>query len=151
MIRSPFKRPATSPKRDRSEEFASFTPRPRRAVMATCLGQLAPHHVEQKTPDRKQQSIRDSARGEECTVRLDGVCNFNPETTVWSHAPFEAAGKGGALKGLDLLGCYACSCCHDVVDGRAPRPAGMTRERVLLDWFFGMARSIVRLRQKGLV
>lgn len=104
-----------------------------------------------KTPDRKSQPIRDSARGEECTVRIAGVCNHDPATTVWSHAPFAAAGKGGALKGLDVLGCYSCAACHNVVDGRAPRPAGLSREQALLDWFFGMARSIVRLRQKGLV
>jgi hypothetical protein len=104
-----------------------------------------------KTPDRKQQSIRDSARGEECTVRITGVCNGDPATTVWSHAPFGAAGKGAGLKALDAVGSYCCAACHDVVDGRVPRPAGMTREQVLLDWFFGMARSLVRLRQKGLL
>jgi hypothetical protein len=104
-----------------------------------------------KTPDRKSQAIRDSARGEECRIRLVGVCNCNPETTVWCHLPISEAGRGGALKGLDELGCYGCSACHDVVDGRAPRPPGMTRESVLLDFLFGMARSFVRLKQKGLV
>lgn len=104
-----------------------------------------------KTPDRVQQSIRDSARGEECTVRIAGVCNHDPATTVWSHFPLNDAGKGMGMKGLDLVGCYSCAACHDVVDGRAKAPAGMTRELVLLDWFFGMARSLVRLRIKGLV
>ena len=104
-----------------------------------------------KTPDRKSQAIRDSARDEECTVRITGVCNHDPKTTVWSHAPLGAAGKAGALKALDLCGCYSCAACHDVVDGRAPRPAGVSREQVLIDWFFGHMRSLVRLKQKGLV
>lgn len=125
--------------------------RPAAAVMRPVGQAVARVMPAQKTPDRVQQSIRDSARGEECTVRIEGVCNFNPATTVWSHGPFNDAGKGMGIKGLDVIGCYACSACHDVVDGRATRPAGMTREQVLLDWFFGMARSLVRLRQKGIL
>ena len=54
------------------------------------------------------------------------------------------------LKAVDLLGCYSCAACHDVVDGRAPRPEGMPREQVLLDWFYGHLRSLVKLKQKGL-
>lgn len=106
--------------------------------------------VHQKTPNRVQQSIRDSARGEECTVRIPGVCTFDREKTIWSHAPLGAAGKGRGLKSLDLCGAYACTACDAVLDGQAPRPAGMTREQVLVEWFFGHMRSLVILRQKGL-
>lgn len=104
----------------------------------------------QKTMDRKRQDIRDSARGEDCTVRIPGVCTFDPEKTIWSHAPLGAAGKGRGIKALDLCGAYCCTACDAVVDGQAPMPAGMTRAMVLLDWFMGHMRSLVRLQQKGL-
>jgi hypothetical protein len=103
-----------------------------------------------KTPDRVSQAIRESARGEECTVRIPGVCTFDPATTIWSHAPLGAAGKGRGIKALDLCGAYCCTACDAVLDGQAKLPAGLTRASVLIDWFYGHMRSLVRLRQKGL-
>lgn len=58
--------------------------------------------------------IRESARDEFCTVRLPGYCNFDTTTTVLAHLP----GAGWALKAPDYQGAYACSGCHDVLDGR---------------------------------
>lgn len=107
--------------------------------------------VTPKTPNRKQQAIRDSAKGEDCTVRIIGACNFDPTTTVWSHIPSLDGGRGMQMKSLDLAGCYSCSSCHDVVDGRKRLPPGATQESVQLDWHRGHMRSLVRLRQKGLV
>jgi hypothetical protein len=105
----------------------------------------------QKVPGKVQQAIRDSARGEECTVRLSGVCNSDPRTVVWSHYPGHAGDRGMATKSLDLCGCYACSACHDVVDLRMHGPAWMTRDDVMLAWHEGHIRSLVRLAQKGLL
>jgi hypothetical protein len=107
--------------------------------------------VPAKIERKANQKIRDSARGEECTVRLPGVCTHETETVIWSHYPLNDAGKGMGTKSLDLAGCYLCAACHDVVDGRAPRPAGMTHADVLLAWFKGHMRSLVRLAAKGLV
>lgn len=104
-----------------------------------------------KTPDRVNQAIRDSARNEECTVRISGACTFDPATTIWSHAPLGAAGKGGAIKALDLCGAYCCTACDAVIDRQRPLPAGVTRLQAEVDWFNGHMRSLVRLRQKGLV
>lgn len=120
---------------------------PARAVMHT---KERPLVVVSKTPDRVNQKIRDSARGEECTVRIAGVCTFDPEKTVWSHAPLGAAGKGGQIKALDLCGAYCCTACDAAVDQLQGLPAGVTRAKVLEDWFMGHMRSLVRLRQKGL-
>lgn len=111
---------------------------------------VARKHVEPKLADRKSQKIRDSAKGEECLVRIPG-CPADPSMTVWSHAPLGAAGKGGALKSLDLCGAYCCTYCDAVIDGQRPPPAGYTRPMAMLDWFVGHMRSLVRLRQKGLV
>lgn len=64
----------------------------------------------------KSKALRDSARGEDCTLRLD-CCSFDPETTVLAHVP--CGQKGIGMKGPDTIAVYACSACHDVLDGRA--------------------------------
>ena len=62
----------------------------------------------------KSTKITQSAKGEDCTLRIPGVCNFNPETTIFAHIN----GAGMALKAHDIHGCYSCSSCHDVIDNR---------------------------------
>ncbi|HIE1061350.1 TPA: DUF1364 domain-containing protein [Serratia marcescens] len=57
------------------------------------------------------------ARGRECQVRIPGVCNFNPETTVLAH--YRLAGTcGTAIKPDDIQAAWACSACHSEVDRR---------------------------------
>ena len=59
--------------------------------------------------------LRKLAKGRDCKIRLPGVCNFNPETTVLAH--YRLAGISGmGLKSPDLLGAWACSDCHAYVD-----------------------------------
>lgn len=60
--------------------------------------------------------IMASARLRDCTIRIPGVCNFNPETTVFAHLSGVRFGHGIGIK--TRFGAYACSSCHDVVDGR---------------------------------
>jgi hypothetical protein len=95
--------------------------------------------------------ITESARGEECQIRIPGWCNGNRETTVWAHANGSAAGKGIGMKADDLLGAYGCSNCHDIYDRRRPTPQGMTREEVELCFWEGHARSLVMLIKKGVI
>lgn len=57
----------------------------------------------------------DAARGQDCTLRLIGYCNFNPETTVACHI---GKVRGMAIKCGDNMTVFACSGCHDVLDGR---------------------------------
>jgi len=61
-----------------------------------------------------KSKIRASARGEECTVRLH-CCNRNPETTVFAHAPVP---HRAGMRNHNHWGAYACSDCHDRLDGR---------------------------------
>lgn len=72
--------------------------------------------------------VRESARMQDCTFRIPLVCNGNPETTVYCHTNRLADGKGMGLK--SKKGAYGCSSCHDVVDGRAPRPVGLDRDEL---------------------
>jgi hypothetical protein len=62
------------------------------------------------------KKLRASANGQECTVRLPGICNSNPATTVLAHLP--CGQKGMGMKGFDTVAVYSCSACHDVIDGR---------------------------------
>jgi len=64
----------------------------------------------------ESKKLRDAARGQECTVRAPGICNFNPETSVLAHLP--CGNKGTSMKGPDVIAVIACSCCHDLIDGR---------------------------------
>lgn len=123
-----------------------LVPRPAdapRAVMALCAAPTAPVL---KTPDRVDHAIRRSAKDEQCLMRLPRCIGG----AIWSHNRHGRAGKGGAIKALDLNGCYACSSCDAIYDGQAPLPAGYTREGVELAWYHAHAESLVRLRQKGL-
>ena len=60
--------------------------------------------------------LRKSARGQNCTLRLEG-CNHNPETTVLAHIRINRF-CGFGLKPPDYMGVFACSNCHDIIDGR---------------------------------
>ena len=61
--------------------------------------------------------IRKSARGQQCQIRLVGICNHNSETVVLAH--YRMAGTCGmGMKPSDIQAAYACSRCHDASDGR---------------------------------
>ncbi|RZS80636.1 nuclease domain-containing protein [Pigmentiphaga kullae] len=95
--------------------------------------------------------IRQSARGESCTVVLrPGAC-WGTETTVWAHSNRGKDGKGAGLKANDRAGAYACWWCHGVYDRQIPRPAGMTLEYVEARFTRAMEISYARLVAKGLV
>lgn len=66
-----------------------------------------------KAAKPKASKIRQSARDEQCTVMVPGVCNGNPETTVLAHLN----GAGMGAKDGDQFGAYACSECHSWLDG----------------------------------
>jgi hypothetical protein len=97
--------------------------------------------------------ITESARGEQCQIRIPGVCTGNPESTVWAHANGSAAGKGIGMKSPDILGSYACQACHDEYDRRNRKSFrfGHRREDVELWFWQGHARSICILLDKGLL
>lgn len=93
--------------------------------------------------------IRESARGEQCQVRIIGVCTGDPAHTIWSHARHAAAGKGKGIKAIDIAGAYACTACDAAYDQLAG-VSHMSRLEVDNDWFMGHLRSLVILNNKGL-
>ncbi len=57
--------------------------------------------------------LRRLARGQQCCVRIPGVCNGNPETTVLAHLN----GGGMGMKHHNLVAAWSCSSCHAWLDG----------------------------------
>jgi len=91
----------------------------------------------------KSTAIRKAARGQDCTMQVVGVCNFNPETTIHAHFPSEIAG----YKATDISGGQICSACHDWIDRRIPsddsdREFYMRRSQV---------RTMTRLVDMGII
>lgn len=76
-----------------------------------------------KKPPTKLTKIQASAKGKDCRVRVPGVCNFNPETTVLGHLN----GGGVGAKHNDIFAAYVCSDCHQWLDG-GYATKGATRE-----------------------
>lgn len=66
----------------------------------------------------RQTKLTKAARGRDCQVRVPGVCNGDPETTVLAHYRL-ADTSGMGCKPNDFQGAWACSACHDYVDGRS--------------------------------
>lgn len=60
------------------------------------------------------QRLRDSAKGQPCTLQFDGICNHDPATTVLAHLRSPVKGVGN--KGDDFHAVFACSACHAALD-----------------------------------
>lgn len=93
--------------------------------------------------------ITDSARGEECTVRLIG-CNRNPETTVFAHLSGIRFGHGVGKKVSNLHGAYCCSSCHDLLDGRVKNNY-YTKDELKLAHLEAVIETQIKLIDKGLI
>ena len=83
-------------------------------------------------------------------VRLPGICNFNSETVVLAHIRLIGVSGMGMKAPSDLLGSWACSACHDEIDGRTHK-SGLSHDELRLAHYDGMARTIAQLDKEGLV
>ena len=91
----------------------------------------------------RSKAIRNAARGEACTLRLVGVCNGDWETTVLAHV--NAGGHGMGTKESDISACFACSSCHDVLDGRVQHIVGDDEK------LRAVIKTLHRLIEKGII
>ena len=87
-----------------------------------------------------------SAKGQECQIRIPFVCNRNSETTVLAHLN----GGGMGIKHLDIHATYACSACHDAVDGRL-KVHSATRQELKGMHLEGVIRTQVLMVQAGVL
>lgn len=94
----------------------------------------------------ESKKLRDSARGEQCTLNIYGVCNGNPETVILAHLP-DPESNGMGMKPDDISSCYACHACHDAIDRRTLESL---EER---EWYMrrAMIRTWRRLFEKGVM
>lgn len=104
-----------------------------------------------KSRGPKMTPIRKAAQGQECTMQIPGICNGDPATVVLCHSNQLSDGKGIGLKAPDTEACFGCSSCHDVLDGRCPRPAWMSYELLLSGFESAKVRTHEILRKKGLM
>ena len=82
--------------------------------------------------------LRQSAKGQECLVRIPGVCNRRTETVVLAHL----SGGGMGMKVSDLHGAFCCSSCHDLLDGRVSRSShGYEGDMLKLMHYEGVKRT----------
>lgn len=134
----------------------AFKPR----APSTTTGLLRVTAAARKAPARKaalkskgprMTPIRRAAAGQDCTLRIPGVCNFDPATTVLCHSNYLVDGKGMGLKAPDEKACFGCSACHDVLDGRRPRPAGITAMQIEGAFYGGVGRTHSILDRLGLM
>lgn len=89
-------------------------------------------------------NLRDYAKGKPCQIRVSGVCNFNPETTVLAHLRMMGI-TGAGQKAPDQLGAWACSDCHEITERRK------ADTEIQLAFFQGMARTQYQLIKEGLM
>ena len=94
----------------------------------------------QKSKPVRLKKIRESARGQDCAVESP-YCNYNPETVVFAHYG-EPGEKGMGLKPDDTSGVYACSGCHDYLDGRTHH---REHDYIKKDYWFRAMRRTWRL------
>ena len=97
--------------------------------------------------------LQQFAKGQECTLRLDGICNHDPETTVLAHIERKGFGMMGS-KPHDLSAVHACSSCHDEIDGRinGSFPRGDNYEdKIELAKFNALLETLDRAIRAGLV
>lgn len=97
------------------------------------------------------RQLRDSARGERCTVCHPATCTHDPATVVLAHLPCDIAG----YKSTDLSSCYACTGngdrigCHNAIDAVGLVPEfDADREWILRR---AMVLTLTRMVEKGLI
>lgn len=79
-------------------------------------------------------------------VRVPGVCNFDPATTVPAHVRLIGV-SGMGLKSPDLFISFCCAACHAVCDGQHTSSLSASERRLLL--LEGMMRTQAWLVKHG--
>jgi hypothetical protein len=97
------------------------------------------------------QKLRKSAQGQECQVRIPGVCSFDSATVVLAHVDdASVTGKGIGLKGDDMLSAHCCYQCHEWLGG-GYSAHDVARETRDLYHYQAMARTLLWWRENGYI
>ena len=94
-------------------------------------------------------NLRKEAKGRNCQVMIPGICNRNPETVVLAHLNNKRLFKCGmSLKVPDEYGAWACSSCHDAIDGRR-FATKFTDDEIKIMHLEGVIRTQLILKDEG--
>lgn len=99
----------------------------------------------------RSKKVLNAARGQSCTARFPGICNGNPETTVFCHLNGAAFGKGLGVKAHDVLGFFGCSECHRYLDVGHGTKAWIDDATLLECVLSAVCETWVRLIRSGVV
>ena len=95
--------------------------------------------------------LREYARGQDCLVRVPGVCCNDRDTTVLAHINERSLVRAGmGQKVPDMFGAISCHACHELIDGRA-QSQEYSREELLIMHYQGMVRTQYKLLQEGMI
>jgi hypothetical protein len=94
-------------------------------------------------PKVRSTAIMQAANGMPCSLRLPGICNHDPRTTVYCHLP--GIGKSHASKVSDLHGAFGCSNCHQAIDQHTYSQKNLTDAMVLDAMLRGLGETQSRL------
>lgn len=98
----------------------------------------------QKQPVVVSDKLRKSAKGQPCTFRLEGICNFNPATSVLCHIP--CGMRGTAHKGPDVVAAIGCSACHQALDQEPWKVDGNDIVRALAEtWMYWLRTGLIKV------
>ena len=87
----------------------------------------------------KSKKIRDSARGESCSLRASLLCQ-DDETVVACHLNSNFRGTG--LKSPDIFVVYACAACHNLLDSSKVSSKDQLR---------ALQETLMKVYHKGLI
>ena len=93
----------------------------------------------------KQDKFTRSARGQQCQIRQQNVCNHNPETVVLAHLN----GAGWGKKADNIHAAFACAACHAWLDGGYVKTH--SRDQRDLAHLQGVVRTQEIWRREGLL
>jgi len=91
--------------------------------------------------------LRKTAKNQPCMIRIPGICNWNPETTVLCHLN----GAGLAIKSDDTEAAFGCFDCHAAVDGKPTKKHGFSKEEIELMFMQGAKRTRDYWRKHGFI
>ena len=97
----------------------------------------------------KIPKLLSAANGQECMVKIPDICNGDTATTVAAHSRLGRHGHGMGRKADDIFTAWACSACHDALDGRTKT----IYDRDTLDYFWsrGFERTLTELLRQGII
>ena len=99
----------------------------------------------QKSKPVHSKKIRDSARGEYCTM-ISPRCSGDPAKVALRHSNLLEHGKGRGIKASDLEAFYGCTECEDwFTDPDVPRETRYNYYK------FAKNNTHIRLKEKGLI